>query len=296
MPAPLRDHGPALPPGRTELDTQATLDEARASLAAAAERTAQLLRAANDGAGPVHRSDWTVAEVGAHMVVAPRVYAASARGDLEPFRAYMPAIESYHDRMTAVTTATLETVAERSPASLAGLITDAVQDYLAATAGMPAEARLQTPWYAPDASLSVTASTCLLLGEQVIHGYDVARTLRRQWPISRSAALLLVNAFEAMLPVVVDPDAAAGVRMQCVMHIRGGPQLHVRLDDGRVDVRRDPYDGERPDCHISAEPVAFLLVGYGRINQWQAIATGRLTAWGRKPWRALSFRALFHNP
>lgn len=251
----------------------------------------------DDGARPVLRSTWTVAEAGAHIAVGARVYAASARADLDSLHPYMPAIESYADRMNAVTASTLEMVAERSPAALAGLITDAVQDYLAATAGMAPEARLQTPWYAPDASLSVTASTCLLLGEQVIHGYDVARTLRQPWPISRSAALLLLNAFEAMLPVVVDPGASSSVRTACVMHLRGGPQLYVTVDRGRVDVSRDHLaGGARADCHISADPVAFVLVAYGRVNQWQAIATGKLTAWGRRPWRALSFRGLFHNP
>ncbi len=52
----------------------------------------------------------------------------------------------------------------------------------------------------------------------------------------------------------------------------------------------------RPDAVISAAPTAFLLVVYKRISQWNAIVTGRFVAWGRKPWKALSFAGLLHNP
>ena len=38
------------------------------------------------------------------------------------------------------------------------------------------------------------------------------------------------------------------------------------------------------DCHVSADPVALLLVAYGRRSQWVPILTGRLVAGGRKPW------------
>lgn len=289
--------GPVQPWRRTDLNDRATLDETRGALSAAAERTARLLRSAPDPDVPVHRSAWTVAEVGAHLVVAPRAFAGSARGNIEGIRPYLPAAGGYHDRMHVVTTATLKMVPERSPLALAGIVLDAVQDFLSATVGMEPDELIPTPWYGPSVALSVTTVTCLALGEQLIHGHDLARTLGQPWPISRRVALLLVNAFEAMLPIVVDPQAASGVRMTCVLHVRGGPRLTVRVDDGRVHVTRDePRDGTRADCHISAEPVAFALVGYGRINQWQAIASGRLTAWGRRPWMALRFRSLFHNP
>jgi hypothetical protein len=39
-----------------------------------------------------------------------------------------------------------------------------------------------------------------------------------------------------------------------------------------------------------------VLVGYGRMSQWRAIGTGRLIAWGRKPWLGFRFVGLFFNP
>ncbi|MCA1696534.1 MAG: hypothetical protein LC749_18430 [Actinobacteria bacterium] len=52
----------------------------------------------------------------------------------------------------------------------------------------------------------------------------------------------------------------------------------------------------RVDCHISADPVAFLLVVWNRQSQWTAIAKGKLMAWGRKPWLGPQFRPLMRNP
>ncbi|MGI8407888.1 MAG: maleylpyruvate isomerase family mycothiol-dependent enzyme, partial [Actinomycetota bacterium] len=54
---------------------------------------------------------------------------------------------------------------------------------------------------------------------------------------------------------------------------------------------------DRPvDCRISADPVAYLLVGFNRTSQWSAIAKGQLVAWGRKPWLSLTFAKLFDSP
>ena len=50
------------------------------------------------------------------------------------------------------------------------------------------------------------------------------------------------------------------------------------------------------DCHISADPVAFLIVAYGRGSQWPPILRGKITAWGRKPWRAFGLMRLLVNP
>jgi hypothetical protein len=33
--------------------------------------------------------------------------------------------------------------------------------------------------------------------------------------------------------------------------------------------------------------VALLLVSYGRISQWRPALTGKMVAWGRRPWLGL---------
>jgi hypothetical protein len=66
----------------------------------------------------------------------------------------------------------------------------------------------------------------------------------------------------------------------------GGPRYLIAIDDGVAHVTGA---GPRADCWISADPVAFLLVGYGRASQWSQIARGKLLAGGRKPWLGTAF-------
>ena len=55
----------------------------------------------------------------------------------------------------------------------------------------------------------------------------------------------------------------------------------LTIDDGQLTVGSD---GAPVDCHVSADPVALLLIADGRPGQWIPIMTGELVAWGRKPW------------
>ncbi|MGH3946139.1 MAG: hypothetical protein ACRDSI_14000, partial [Pseudonocardiaceae bacterium] len=62
------------------------------------------------------------------------------------------------------------------------------------------------------------------------------------------------------------------------------------------ELRVEEPSSRRVDCHISADPVAMLMVFWSRQSQWTAIAKGKLMAWGRKPWLGPQFRALMRNP
>jgi hypothetical protein len=50
------------------------------------------------------------------------------------------------------------------------------------------------------------------------------------------------------------------------------------------------------DCVISADPVTYLLVVYGRMPLGRALLRGGMVAWGRRPWLGLCFKSLFFNP
>jgi len=50
------------------------------------------------------------------------------------------------------------------------------------------------------------------------------------------------------------------------------------------------------DCVISAEPATFLLVNYGRTGPWGPAHTGKVVAWGRRPWLALGLPKTFRAP
>jgi hypothetical protein len=178
---------------------------------------------------------------------------------------------------------------------LASLIGERVAQFLAATAGLSGNDRIATPWYGPDVSLSVSTVTAVLAAEQLVHGWDVAKSAGRPWPITVPEAHLVIRAVSSLLPLAANPETTARTRATYGVTVgRGGPRFTVVVDNGTVSVHSGI--ARRVDCRISADPVAFMLVAYGRVSQWGPIAKGRLRAWGRRPWLAFRFANLFFNP
>ena len=56
------------------------------------------------------------------------------------------------------------------------------------------------------------------------------------------------------------------------IQVRGGPEFVARFRDG--DLIIEPADSRPVDCHILADPVAFLLVAYGLFIQWGPMLHG----------------------
>ena len=75
--------------------------------------------------------------------------------------------------------------------------------------------------------------------------------------------------------------------------MRGGPGYRMAVDDGRAVVTAAC---EKADCVITADPVAFLLLGYGRVSQLSPVLRGQLRPGGRKPWLAMKFGTLLSSP
>jgi hypothetical protein len=63
-----------------------------------------------------------------------------------------------------------------------------------------------------------------------------------------------------------------------------------------VETALEPPGSGPVDCTISADPVAFLLVWSGRMNQWEAIALGVYGIDGRDSGLGLRFMNLFAYP
>jgi hypothetical protein len=128
-----------------------------------------------------------------------------------------------------------------------------------------------------------------------VHGHDIATGTGRPWPIAAEhAKLILGTVCPKMWPLVVRPEAGRVVPVTYEIRLRGnGPRYVVRVADGTAEVRGA---GGPVDCVISADPVTFLLVGYGRMPLVRALLRGGMLAWGRRPWLGLRFKDLFFNP
>jgi hypothetical protein len=104
---------------------------------------------------------------------------------------------------------------------------------------------------------------------------------------------LVTPAALAVMPQYLRPTRAAGVRTSFELRLRGGPSYRMAVADGVAEITAA---GERTDCRITADPVDFLMLGYGRVPQWSVLLRGRLRPGGRKPWLAGKFGTLFSSP
>jgi hypothetical protein len=277
--------------------TRSALDvgHARRCLATAARRNADMV-ALLDLDQPVKGSEWTVGATATHLIVALRGFTHSASGEYEEWFAWEERIPTgpAAQRLKVLNRAMIAAEPRQGPAATARAITDGVDAFLSATSSLPPDRSVQTPWYGAGNTLTVAQATCLLLGEQVLHGHDIANSAGRKYPITREEARLIFEAVQQMLPKMADPTTIGDVSATYELRLGGSSRFVVRVADGAATV--EPATGQRVDCHVLAEPVALLLLGYGRINQWQAIGRFKMITWGTKPWLAFRFTSFFSNP
>lgn len=285
----------------TKSDWEQTKDALRHEV----RRVADLLRSVREPEVPAV-GQWTLAEVAMHLSQAWMVVPGLARRDLSRIHEVMPSLAGAAGEglirdiweLEAVTNLGVRSDAERDLGVLADRIEARAAEFFDECAGRSADERL--PWLVDGVTVRLANLVGHLLNETVMHGDDIARADGRSWHIEPAHAALVLSEF--IVPVIqaldpqalVDSERAAGLRVNYDLRIRKGRHFHFLFEDGTVTVE-EPAP-RRIDCHISADPVAFLMVVWGRRSQWSAIARGQLLAWGRKPWLGPRFRRLLRNP
>ncbi len=255
---------------------------ARAAFRAALDQVTALIQTIPDPRAPVPGLTWNVGETGAHLVSGLRIYTDCARGGVSP-------VTDFAD-LAAVNARGLAQFPERDPVVVAEQLVAAGHDFLDATEGRSGGELMV--WHEGQPQ-KVSTVTTIALGELLIHGLDIARALGQRWSIAPQAARLVIAGMTRLLPRFPSERTVRGAAASYEIRVRGGARLVCRFANGGLAV--EPPGG-RIDCVISADPVAFLLVGYGRIGQWGPIARGQLLAWGRRPWRSLQFTGLLRSP
>ena len=272
-------------------DTRRAYGPTLAALRAAVARSAALWREIDKPHAPAPGLKWTAAETAAHVVGDLRDYTRALTRHANGYMTHANPPTESPSRLSAMVNARhLEEVPERNLHRLADMLDQAAVRYLDAAASADLGVDIETP-----NGLAIGASTmaCLLLGEQLIHGLDISRAAGLPWTISAADALLVIPGVLTVAPQYLRPNRAAGVHVSFELRMRGGARYRMAVNDGTAVVTSA---GERADCRITADPVAFLLLGYGRIPQWSPVLRGQLRPGGRKPWLASKFGTLLHRP
>jgi len=281
--APVHLTGPAA-------DVRNAHDPTMTALRDAAGRSAELLRRVDDGSVPVPGLTWTAAETAAHTIGELRDYTQALTRHTNGYMTHANRPPESPSRMgAAVNARQLTEVAERDMGLLAGLLENAAETYLAAASVANEDAAIPV---ANGLVLTPSTMTSLLLGEQVIHGLDVARAARTRWDIRPRDALLVTPGALSVAPYYLSRSALT-LRASFELRIRGANGYRMAVDHGTATITAA---GERADCVITADPVAFMLLGFGRITQWSPILRGKLRAGGRKPWLAMRFATMLSSP
>ena len=271
---------------RTPVQSQpgaVTIEGGLDALRRAAAATGELLASISDSDAdvPVPGLAWTVAETAAHLVALLRQSAAFASGarDGAAERAALPASVGIGERMALANARELDRLGERRIPVLRQLLESSVDEYAAAIAGHRDGGAVETAFGPEDPEVMTAA----LVAEQLVHGFDLARAVGRRWTIDPDAARLALTGLAPLLPYMVDAEAIREVRARIEVRIAGAPPFTLVLDYGRAAVV--PADGHC-DCWIQAQPVPYLLTGYGRVNRWLPLLRRQIRAGGWRPWIA----------
>ena len=263
------------------------LDQVLPAIDSVAARITTLLSGVVDPAVVVPASPgWTVHDVAAHLVTVVGRYSdgPEGRGTWTPTPVELPALNDV--QLATLGDSTVEELSTQLHHELTRLAAQ-IRGY----GNAPPSFRFhgQEPIRA-DVALGA------LLGELAVHGRDIAKALHQPWPIHPHHAALIIEGISPILPGWVRPERIRGFNATFEIRLRGEATHIWVFRDGRVDINPPTVEVRTFDAHISGDPASVLLVFYGRETQWKQIATGRMLAWGRKPWLALTLTSRFHSP
>lgn len=282
--------------GRTTLAED--LAAARALAPELAAGAARVVEAVADPKAPSQLPGWNAADVAVHLGAACTAYAAAASGALDPDRwgTFIPEHPDLAQRVAVLNATTLSHAAPDAYLGVPGQIRKGAATLVEALADRDPEEPCRIPWFGRDTPLPLAAVAGLFLSETALHALDVARATGQEWQIAPAVARLVISmTYPHTVPRTVDAARAERVHAAVRIHVRGGATLGIAIDGPRVEAHRNPPAGHT-DCHISADPVAFLLVASGRAPLGKQIAAGRMLAYGRKPWLGTQIARLFAHP
>jgi uncharacterized protein (TIGR03083 family) len=257
---------------------------ARRALENQTPRTMDLLRSVADPSIPIPGSEWTVGEAAAHLAIGAGGYSEYARGLERRYPVDLADIPGSHRRAFAA-------MPERDGRKLAEMLEAGVELFLEATREMSADDPLR--WHG-DMTLSCATTTSTLLGEQLLHGWDIAQTLHVPWDIGAGGARLVIAGVAPIFELRVNRSGGAEIEAEYELDVEGGPHLFASFRHRRLSINASPSGAV--DCVLGGDPVTWLLALYGRVPWDELLAAGTVTVEAGDPELAAKFKGQLRNP
>ncbi|MFI9011143.1 maleylpyruvate isomerase N-terminal domain-containing protein [Actinosynnema sp. NPDC053489] len=281
-----------------ELDiTDRRWQDARDALSGAAERFTRVLA---DCRTPDRRTigDWSVADTAAHVALVGRLNAGLIGADPSPLdepdldRGWRESSLGGFARLNALSLARFP---ERALDVVSNTLLEEVD--LLLTRAKDTDPRELRPWLG-GAELPAAAHVAHQLNEVLIHGLDIARVLGVPWRISAHEAALTFDLF--LMPMLGGRSgrllAGGGAPGRVALEFRSKHTTPVVLTSEGGRLRVEPADGRRVDARVTFDPTAMMLTIFRRIRLARAVATGKVLAFGRRPWAAVGYLRGMRSP
>ena len=228
--------------------------------------------------------EWTVGDLALHLVQALEI-----AGDLQQGK------PSPYTDMQRIAEMNAEMLAQRVDRDLARLIPRFSTEFRAMERRFREMSDGTRVPFHGGTSFSPAQAMAMMSSELLMHGWDLAQVVHEPFVIPESDARLILYTITPLMPRMVDRENARGLTATYEIRIRGGETFRMHFEDGEAHVSH-VQPGGPADCYVSAEPSAFLLMGYGRGSQMAPVMTGKMVTWGRKPWLAGKFSKLVKSP
>ncbi|OLF17228.1 maleylpyruvate isomerase N-terminal domain-containing protein [Actinophytocola xanthii] len=269
--------------------TQESWKATRVAIADTTDRFAELVVRSDPAA--MATPDWSVAVTAAHVASLAWMNTGLVGPDARP------SVAAVEDALLGCTVDTvaefnrraLEVFTERDPRVLVTRLRADVDHVLAATEDTDPT---RTVTWLGGSQLPIIGMLAHLVNELLIHGHDIARATGADWEIPAADAALFFEAFFVELlrrdigDLLANDEPPRERRIAVEFRSDHTTPVTLVLHRGEVSVEEP---GGPTDVRIRFDPATVNLMLFHRISKARAVLSGRVLAWGRRPWLLPAF-------
>ncbi|MGW5719506.1 maleylpyruvate isomerase N-terminal domain-containing protein [Amycolatopsis sp. NPDC003865] len=269
----------------------------RAALPETGARFADLVAGVRDG-NARSLGAWTIAETAAHVGMIALMYTAMIRGDGGPLPLpglAEPIDTASVDTISLMNALALELYPERGPVRLAERLRADIAEVLLVSQDLDPE---KPVWWLGGSRVPVAGVLAHLVNEMLIHGLDIARAVRRPWPVPAEHEALFLELFlfgmvRNDMGRLLDDATPSPRRIAVEFRSASTTPGVLALQHGRL--RFEEPDGTA-DVRLTFDPSVLVPMMFGRVSRVRAVLGGGVRIGGPRPWLLPAFLRTVRMP